>query len=263
MITKTYEPKTIAPPTKEEKELAKETHQKIMALITTVRSAESELEHDYVSLGKHIYTMQAKTLWIALGYDGWKEYMEYLSDKFGKGRTQLYGYVGTVKSLTPYADDETLVDMGISKAKELKRAVDTTNQAPSEELLKKGRDPKVMVPEFRKAVQEEFHIIDHNEQGVWRDFKGCYLTVDESKVIDKAFSLAKSIDPVIPHDLPSHSQFKEVLLRLSEEFISTYDHPEENLWADNENTSGKMPDVDTFNDIFNEANTENFASYES
>lgn len=225
-----------------------------MALITTVRSAESELEHDYVSLGKHIYTMQAKTLWIALGYDGWKEYMEYLSDKFGKGRTQLYGYVGTVKSLTPYADDETLIDMGISKAKELKRAVDTTNQAPSEELLKKGRDPKVMVPEFRKMVQEEFQMIDHNEKGNWVDLGGIYLTPDEQEEWEKAIYLAKTIDPVVDHSLPKHVQFKEALLRLAQEFIGTYDHPEPD-WTDNENTSGKMPDVQAFNDIFNEANT--------
>lgn len=255
-LQKIYEPKTLPAPTKADKELAHELHAKILAIIDSSKVAEAELEHNYITLGKHIYRMQVKTLWIPLGYDSWRDYFAFLQDKFGMGRTQLYGYVGCVKTLSPYVDDDTLVDMGVSKAKELKRAVDTTSKAPSEELLEKARDPKVLVPEFRKMVQDEFHIIDHNEKGIWRDFGGCYLTEDEVKLVDKAFELARGIDPVISNSIAASSQFKEILVRLCEEFINS--NPEEqepDFWTENKNFS-KKPDIEGFNEVFDGMNAD-------
>lgn len=249
-LQKTYNPKVLQPPTKTEKEEAHEVHSKILNLITEVKAAESDLEGGYVKLGQLVYKVQVKTMWIPLGYNSWREYMEFLSEKYGTGRTQLYGYIGTVKTLSPYVDDQTLTDMGISKAKELKRAVDTTSKAPSEELLEKARDPKVLVPEFRKAIQEEFHIIDHNEKGIWIDLGGIYLTQDEKDEWEKAIDLAKSIDPVVSAALPKHVQFKEALMRLVQEFIASHpDEPEEDPWLYNENFS-KKPDVDAASQIF-------------
>lgn len=203
--------------------------------------AEAKLEHTYVKIGKYIYKMQVETLWMALDYKSWKDYFDFLSSRFNKGRTQLYGYIGTVKSLSPYVDDETLVDMGISKAKELKRAVDTTSKAPSEELLAKAKDTKISTQDFRDAVHKEFHIVDHNEPGIWRDFHGCYLTTDENSLINEAFDKARNIDPVIPNDLPAHVQFKEILIRLCQEFMSTANGEPEY-------------DIDGFNEVFNSIN---------
>lgn len=226
--------------------MAHSTHQEILKLITKVRAAETELEHGYVKLGKHIFDMQAKTLWLILGYASWRDYFGFLQDKFETGRTQLYSYLGTVKSLAPYVDDDTMDEMGITKAKELKRAIDTTNKAPSDELLKKARDPKVTAPQFKKEVETEFHIKEHNEQGTWRDLGGAFFTDEEYAIWLKAINLAKCIDPVIPTSLPKHSQFKESLMRLSEEFIGTYDHKEDET---------PYIDVDGFNEVFEEADS--------
>lgn len=220
-LQKNLAPKVIPPPTKEDKSLAHEVHQKILATITKVRASESDLEHDYVSLGQLIYQMQTKTLWMTLGYASWKDYFDFLQTKFGKGRTQLYGYIGTVKALSPHIDSKTLAGMGISKASELKKAVLATGKAPSDELVELATTP-ITLSDFRQRVLEEFHIIDHTEKGTWHDFKGCYLTPEEKQTIDEAFDLAKNIDPVVSVTLPAHQQFKEALLRLCEEFIGTH-----------------------------------------
>lgn len=233
--------------------MAHETHQQIISIISKVKDAESELQHSYVKIGQLIYKMQIKTLWIPLGYNSWREYMELLSDKYGTGRTQLYGYKGAVETLSPYVDDETLTEMGISKAKELKRAVDTTSKAPSEELLQKARNPKILVPEFRKAVHEEYHIIDSNPKGNWYDLGGVYFTPEEEQEWEKVIDLAKSIDPVVSVTLPKHVQFKEALMRLAQEFLSSYpEEPEYDPWLDNENFS-KKPDVESFDETFHDA----------
>jgi hypothetical protein len=239
-LQKVYEPKTLPAPTQADKEEAQAIHAKILSIIDSSKVAEAELEHNYISLGKHIYKMQVKTYWLSLGYDSWRDYFSFLQDKFGMGRTQLYGFVGCVKSLSPYVDDDIMVEMGINKAKELKRAIDTTSKAPSEELLEKARDPKVSVAEFRKEVQDEFHIIDHNEKGIWYDLHGIYLLPDEKEEMLKCFDIAKGIDPVIPHTLPAHVQMKEILFRLIEEFMGQH--------------GGLGGDIEGFNQVYNEIN---------
>jgi hypothetical protein len=247
-LQKVYEPK-LAVPDKDDKELAQETHNQILKIMTDAKLAETELEHNYITLGKHIYQMQVKVLWLALGYSSWRDYFSFLQEKFGMGRTQLYSYVGTVKSLSPYVDDDTMIDMGVSKAKELKRAIDTTSKAPSEELLEKARDPKVFVQEFKQAINDEYHIKDHTEPGNWYDLRGVFFTPEEKEEWEKAIDLAKSIDPVVDYQLPEHVQLKEALLRIAQEFIGTYE-PKEYDFPQTPSSSA----TEVFNDIFDEVN---------
>ncbi len=244
-----YEPKVLSAPSKEDKAEAHSLHAKILALLTEVKAAESELEHNYVTLGQAVYRVQLKTHWLTLGYTSWREYFDFLQSKFGKGRTQLYGYLGTIKALSDHVDDKDLVDMGISKAGELKKAVTQTGKSPSKELIEKAINQKVTVQEFRQDVMKEFHITDHNEGGTWFDLKGVYFTPEEKETWEKAIDLAKNQDPVISITLPGHAQFKEALMRLAEEFIGTYDKIED--------PTPYFPSVNVegFNEVFKEANS--------
>lgn len=224
-LQKTFDPELISPPSKEDKAAAHSTHAQILAIIGEVLSQEKELDTSYVKLGTKIHTMQAKKYWIILGYASWSEYFEFLQDKFGTGRTQLYAYLGIAKTLLPMVSEQTLTEMGVSKASELRKAVETTGQQPSEAILSMATNPKVGVPEFRAKLHQEQHIIDHNEKGTWFDFKGCYLTEDEKKEIFGAFDMARRVDPVIPKNWPSHQQFKEIMLRLAREFAGEWSEP--------------------------------------
>lgn len=221
-VSKYYDPEVLAPPTKEEKAEAHATHQQILALITEARNQEQELDANYVKLGVKVSLMQSKKHWITLGYAAWTEYFDFLQSKFGAGRSQLYQYLGIAKTLLPTISESSLIAMGVSKASELKRAVQTTGQQPSQEIIDLGTNPKVGVHQFRAKLHQEQHITDHNEPGKWFDFKGCYLTDEEKKEIFQAFDYAKRVDPVIPTNWPDHVQFKEILLRLSREFTGAW-----------------------------------------
>lgn len=239
---KTYEPKTLTPPTKEEKKLAKEIHGKIVDLISSVRDKEAELDRSYISLGKYVLQMQVDTLWLSLGYESWKSYFSFLQDLFGKGRTQLYSYVSTARVLLPSVDENDLMEMGVSKAQELKKAVELTGKSPSPEIIQKGIDPKVTKSDFRQAVLNDFHIVDHNEKGTWVDLGGCYMTPDEKEEFFRSVDLAKKTDPTVPHTLPAHVQFKEVLLRFAREYWSSY-------------SDQSFGSVEGFNKIYQEVNS--------
>lgn len=228
-LQKNLEPKVLPPPTKKEKEEAQAIHQKILNTIAEVRSSEANLEHGYVTLGQLIFKMQKDSLWLSVGYKSWRDYFDFIQGKFGKGRTQLYGYIGTIKTLSPHIDDKTLSDMGISKAGELKKAVIQTGKAPSEDLVNKGLNPNTTISEFREAINKEFHIVDHNEKGTWYDLKGVYFTPEEKQTWEQAIDLAKNQDPVVSITLPGHAQLKEALMRLAEEFISTYGFKETDI----------------------------------
>lgn len=221
-VQKTYDPELLAPPTKEEKAEAHSTHQQILALISEARVQEQELDANYVKLGVKVNLMQSKKHWITLGYASWTEYFDFLQNKFGAGRTQLYQYLGIAKTLLPTISEQNLIAMGVSKASELKRAVQTTGQQPSQEIIDLAANPKVGVHQFRAKLHQEQHIIGDEPKGKWFDFKGCYLTDEERKEIFQAFDYAKKVDPVVPTNWPDHVQFKEVLLRLCREFTGAW-----------------------------------------
>jgi len=221
-VQKSYDPELVSPPTKEEKAEAHATHQQILALISEARVQEQQLDANYVKIGVKINTMQAKKYWIILGYASWTDYFDFLQSKFGAGRTQLYHYLGIAKTLLPTIPEQKLIAMGVSKASELKRAVQTTGQQPSDDIIELGTNPKVGVHQFRAKLHQEQHIVDDEPKGVWFDFKGCYLTEEEKKEILQAFDYAKKVDPVIPTTWAPHAQFKEIMLRLAREFTGTW-----------------------------------------
>lgn len=220
--TRVYDPELLAPPTQEEKSKAHATHAQILALISEVTAQEKDLDGNYVRLGSKINTMQAKKYWIILGYASWTEYFDFLQNKFGTGRTQLYAYLGIAKTLLPAVSEQKLIDMGVSKASELRKAMQTTGVKPSEAIIDMAVNPKVGLSEFRASVHKENHIVDEGEKGKWFDFKGCYLTDDEKREIFGAFDYARRVDPPISKKLPDHVQFREIMLRLAREFTGSW-----------------------------------------
>lgn len=240
-IQKTYSPKLIDAPTAEQKQQAHQLHQDILSTITEVKASESNLEHNYIKLGRLILEVQTNQYWIILGYTSNKDYMEFLMDRFGKGRTQLYGYVSIAKALLPSVSEEDLEEMGVSKAGELKRAVVATGKAPSDELVEMATNSKVTAPEFREAVHKEFHIFDEKEKGSWFDLGGVYFTPDEKEEFLRSVEKAKHTDPAIEHTLPAHAQMKEVLIRFAQEYWAQYGYQ----------TEGS---VSGFNEVYEQAN---------
>lgn len=216
------QPTILAPITKEQKEEAHTVHAKILALMNEASAKEAELQTSYVQLGTLLFRVQAKQLWLVLGYSNWTEYFTVLQEKFDRSKGQLYAYIGVAKTLKPYVADKDLFDMGIGKASELRKTVELTGKAPSPEIIKKAINPATKIGQFRQDLYDENNVIDHNEKGSWVDFGGCYLSPGEKEEWIKSIEIAKSIDPVVSNSLPEHVQRKEAMLRLAREFIGTW-----------------------------------------
>lgn len=218
---KTQNPEIILP-SKDEKELAHKTHQQIVAMISETHDKEKQLNENYVTLGSLIYRMQAKNLWMILGYNKWSDYFQFLQDKYDSGRSQLYAYMNIAKKLLPIIPEKSLVKMGVDKAGLLRKALDTTGKAPSDNILKIALDPNITSKQFKADLFKEFKIIDSSEPGVWFDIGGFYVSPDEKQLIKDTIEKAKSIDPVISKSLPDHIQTKEAILRMCQECISSW-----------------------------------------
>lgn len=220
------QPEVLTPISKEIKDEAKTIHNKILELMGETHSKEAELQTSYIQIGTLLFRVQAKSLWIPLGYKTWTDYFTELQEKFDRSRAQLYAYMGIAKTLKPYVSDKNLLDMGLDKASELRKVVQLTGNAPSSDIMEKAVNPAVKVKQFRQDLYDEQHVTDHSEKGIWVDFGGGYFTPDEKEEWIKAIDLAKHIDPVVPHTLPEHIQRKEAMLRLAREFIGTWENLE-------------------------------------
>src|SRR5579885_555742 len=93
----------------------------VNSLIDKLAKAEAGLEKGYARLGFLLTEVSEKGYWRG-DYESFGAYMQALSERYGRGRTQLYAYFSTVRELKPYVDEKQLNDMGIAKAGEIKRS---------------------------------------------------------------------------------------------------------------------------------------------
>lgn len=192
-------------------------------LLEDIRDNELGLAANYARLGAVLFDVRKNRYYEGWGYHSFGSYISDLADRVRKERSQLYAYISVAEKLLPFMPEHQLVAMGISKAEQLKRFVQQSGLRPSQTLLDAALDEKVTIKGLREEVFKELRQ-EPDPKGKYYDFGGFYLLPDEKSEIDFAFQLAKRIDPIIPHDVPEHSQRKEIVLRLCREFIAEYAH---------------------------------------
>lgn len=180
---------------------------------------EGGLERGYAQLGFLLSEVSEKGYWRA-SYDSFGDYIAEISARYNRGRTQLYNFMSTVKELRPYLDESQLNDMGIAKAGELAKSVRQTGFPPNADTLAKIQDPAITVKAVRKLLFESAE--PTTDDRTWYDLGGISVSADERKVIDAAFNAAWHTDPVVQQNLKESVRIKEAILRLSMEYLSTY-----------------------------------------
>lgn len=187
-------------------------------LIEGLLEAEAKLEHGYARLGFLLKEVSEKKYWQVLGYDSFGKYMAHLSEKYNKGRSQLYHYFGTVKELAPYVTEEQLNQMGIAKAAELKGAAKVGRL--SEEIITQATDPNVTVKDVRKLL---FDATDPQPEskGDWLDLDfSFYVSPDEKELIMSAIQAAIRAGD-IGNDLKPWQRNKKIVLVWCMEFLGS------------------------------------------
>lgn len=200
---------------------AKAAASKVDLLISELLTAEARLENDYAKLGLLLLDVHKNLYWKYVGFTSFGEYMRDLSDKYKRGRSQLYQYFSTVRILEPYVSTDQLSDMGIAKATELSKSVKRNGFPPTPEVIEQAVNSEVTAASLRKILFEADNIIDVKD-GTWLDQQGFYVTDDERLVISSADEAALRADPAVPVDAPDWVKRKEARLRQAMEFLGSH-----------------------------------------
>lgn len=190
--------------------------QEVDTLVVQLLAAETVLERGYAKLGSLLNRVWAEKLWQDLGCESFGDYMKRLSEKHARGKTSLYSYLGVSQSLLPYMTEESLNTIGISKARELKKYVDTTGAPPTEEVMTRAADPKVTVKDVKKLL---FDAREPELKGTWVCLQG-YLNEDELQVYRAARECALRASEAVKTDTPDWKKDMICLALFSMEFLA-------------------------------------------
>lgn len=190
-------------------------------IVVNFKYQRCEIERSIARLGTLMLRIQEQKFWVELGFSSWGSFCEDVRSRLELGRTQLFQYVSVARSLLPVMSEDELAEIGITKAIELKKYSNLTGKRPSTELIAYSKH--CSVAETRARIFLECHGIPAEKQKYF-DLGGFYCTDDEKEEIEYVFSLAAQVDPPISSELSEPARKKEVILRLVQEFRSTYDH---------------------------------------
>lgn len=191
-------------------------------LVSQLLAAENILERGYARLGSLLNRIYSEKLWQPLGHETFGHYMTALAQKHTRGRTSLYSYLSAAQNLLPYMTETQLDEIGISKARELKKYVAATGHGPGEEIIQQAIDPKITVKDVKKLL---FDAAQPDEKGTWVDFSGCYMDDNELMVYREAREKALRLCEAVKKDTPEHIRQKMFIVTVCMEFLGS--HPDE------------------------------------
>ncbi len=181
-----------------------------------------KLEQSWVRLGILLSEFKGKELWRHYNeYQVFDDFISELKERYKRGRTQLYGYMGAAEALLPIMSPEQLERIGISKALELKRAQKKLDgKKLSTELINGALDPTKTASELRGAIGAELHLTEE-PKGSWLDLQGFFMLPDERKEFKEAFLATEGLLG-LSNTLPDHIRRKEVILAWMREWYGTH-----------------------------------------
>ncbi len=203
---------------KTDESVARRLLARVDGLLDTARDGRESLQKTYVEIGLALSDVEKSRAWIAGNFHSFEAYIKQCEGRFGRARTQLFGYKSVAERLLPEVSKEKLIEIGISRAMPLAQYVKRTGK-PVGDLLNKALDPSVGVDEFRAAVAESEH--SKPEKGKWFDLGGFFCTKEEREEIERGLRAAERNEP-LPENTSEWMTRKIVVQRLVQEFLSSY-----------------------------------------
>jgi hypothetical protein len=207
----------------EDKVEAKKVEEQIDSATSTILSATRTLASNYARLGSLLNQVRERKFWLLGNYKSFGEYIKFVEKKYDIGHSQLYLGISIAQNLSPLLSEDTLCEIGITKAGVLSKYAEQSGVSTiPEDLMALATDPKKKVDELRGECALKLHNILPEEKGRWRDVGGFFASDEEWREWTQAIEIAKSVDPAIPHDQPEWLQLKQAALRLAQEFVGTW-----------------------------------------
>lgn len=188
-------------------------------LLDEARETHQEAMSRFAELGSKLLTVRETQAWKTRDFKSFGDYLKYAEQRFNLGRTSLYHYISVSEKLLPMVGEETLSQIGISKAGELNRFVKETGKNPPQELIDRAADPETSVKEIREAV---FTYVDKKpDDRVYVDLGAVFCTPEERQELRAGYDhVLKILD--LPAEYSESAKRKEIQLALVREFYSSY-----------------------------------------
>ena len=200
------------------------------ALLEQISAHEIKLSRSYARLGGLLREVKLNQYWISYGYDRFSSYLDFIRQKIGRERSQVYAFLQVAEALLPRLTEGELETVGISKAHELRRLVEqggslqtvVRESAPGEyeTIVDYASDPKVTAKQLHVKVNELLHIHE-GSQGNWIDIGGFYADADERKEIEQFWHLGSKVLQ-LTSEQPEHTIKHEVFLAAVRECVSSW-----------------------------------------
>ncbi len=206
----------------EEKREAKELENKIDEVTRTIIAEKKSLDSNFVRLGQFISRVREKKYWLLGQYKSFGDYISDCEKKVRIGQSQLYVYMTVARNLLPSVSEDALVEMGVTKAGVLSKYVEQSGKSviPGD-IMDAAKNPDTKTAELDAMVNSSLHNV-MPDKGVWFSLGGFFCNEDEKKELTDAVELAKSIDPIVPNNIPGWQQLREAHLRLAREFLNSW-----------------------------------------
>lgn len=191
-------------------------------IVENIGDKQAWLEMGWIKLGMLVHWVREMKYWRDYGFENFPGFVEDIASKVNRKRSYIYQCKGIAEKLLPQLSAETLIDIGITKAGELKKYAVHSGKLIPDDMLEKVKSAKTKTHEVKAIVQTALNPAPE-ESGRWYDFGGFYLTTDERTLLEETFKLAlQDSDQPVATDLPDHVQRKIVMMRLCAEYYSTY-----------------------------------------
>lgn len=177
--------------TPEQKEAAESALARVDDIANAVGANVVNLERNFVSLGAALYEVYRDQHWMVAGHGSFGKYLRSLEPRAKRGRTQLYHCLGVVQDLLPHTTEHDLVEIGITKAILLRKA------------LTSGADVGELVEDAKTKTKDELEDLvgettgDDEGPGRWVSFGGARYTEDELEEFIRAVNITLRTDPPI------------------------------------------------------------------
>lgn len=203
---------------KTDESAAKTLLARVDSLLDEARNGRASLHQTYIEIGLGLSAVKSTGAWSVRSHS-WDGYIKSCEERFGRGRTALYGYVACAERLLPVVSKDQLIEMGVSRAMPLAQYVRLKGSSPPEDLINKALDSKVKVEEFESLIAEATH--QSTEKGKWHQIS---IKAEDSEweEIERAISVALALGP-LPVETSEPTKRKVALLRMSQEFLATYE----------------------------------------
>jgi hypothetical protein len=192
----------------------------VEVLAAKLGAAEAQLEHGYGTLAFRLKEISEKRYWEPV-YESFGAFLTHLKETHKVGRASLYSYLATARELAGDVTEAQLSEMGISKALVLSAAKNINPILPAEAVTK-ALDPNVTTKDLKQLLFKANNVLEP-EAGNWKCIDAeFYATDEEWEVLTSAANAARHEDPPVSDKLKPSAQIKEILLRLSMNYLADH-----------------------------------------